>query len=165
MKALAKKLCAEAERLGYVHTGTNSKNFMVYTGPTGHEVRISPSVTEHNARAVSKAMQQAAGTYDASGGRNAQAVRERAQKRRGLDTERLAAERRAIQAEHDAYLTRIANAPHLKADPESLRRAEGRLRELDRIDALMRSIPSGGDHQGRRSARHTSGRRSVESVA
>lgn len=159
MKGLAKKLCREAERLGYVHEYTNSKEFMVYVGPTGHEVRISASVTEHHAGAISKAMRQAVGDYEATPGRNAQAVKERAEKRRELDGERLAAERRAIQAEHDAYLARIAGAPHLKDDPAALRRIEKYLRDLDRLDSLMRSIPSGGDHQGRRSAKHTAGTR------
>lgn len=159
MKAPAKNLCAEAKRLGYEHTGVNSKGFLVYAHPAGHEVRISPSATEHQAREISKAMRQAAGTYEATTGRNAVAVKERAQKRRELDAERLSAERRAIQAEHDAYLARISGAPHLEANPAALRRIEEYLRRLDHIDSLMRSIPSGGDHQGRRSARHTAGKR------
>lgn len=159
MKRLARQLCDEAEQLGFVHERTNSKGWLVYIDPAGHEVHISPDPAEHQARSIRRAMRQAAGVYEAPAGRCAQAVKDRAARRRELDGERLAAERHEVQRRHDEFLARIENAPHLRHDPTSLRRVEGYLRELDRLDALMRAIPAGGDHQGRRGARHTTGRR------
>ncbi|TKJ25265.1 hypothetical protein [Blastococcus sp. CCUG 61487] len=157
MKRLVKSLLAEAERLGYRQTGVNSKGFLVYAAPDGHEVRINPSASEAQVRELSKAMQKASGTYTPTPGRKAVACKDRAGRRRQLDSTRLAARRREVQAEHDAYLARIAGAPHLRDDPASLRRVEQYLTELDRLDSLMRAVPAAGDHQGRRLARHTAG--------
>lgn len=159
MKRLAKDLVREAEQLGYVHDRTNTHGYLVYLHPSGHEVQICPSAAEHQARAVSKAMRKATGSWEQAAGRNATAVKERTAKRRQLEGERLAADRRRVQAEHDAYLARIDGAPHLKSDPAALRQVESYLRELDRLDLLMRAIPSGGDHSGSRHARHTAGAR------
>jgi hypothetical protein len=156
MKRLAKQLVAEAAQLGYVHDRTNSNGYHVYVHPSGHEVQICPSAAEHQARAITKAMRRTAGTWQPTNGRNAQAVKERAGRRRHLDAERLAARRRQVQAEHDAYLARIARAPHLNDDPAALRRIEAYLRELADLDALMRSIPA---RDGR--VKHTAGARAT----
>lgn len=157
MNRLVKGLITEAEGLGYRQTGVNAKGFLVYTAPGGHEVRINPSAAEYQVRDLSKSIRKASGTYAPVAGRNAVACKDRADRRRQLDDARLAAQRRQVQAEHDAYLARIAGAPHLRDDPASLRRVEQYLTELDRLDALMRSTPAAGDHQGRRPARHTAG--------
>lgn len=152
MKHAAKRLCAEAERLGYEHTAVNSSGHLVYTHPSGHEVRINPSAPEHQAREVTKAMRKTAGCYEVTPGRSGQRAKDRQHRRHELDAARRAAERRTLQAQRDAYLARIARAPHLNDDPAALRRVEARLSELDRLDALMRTAPS-TEHR----VRHTAG--------
>lgn len=157
MKRWVKALVAEVEQLGYEQTGVNAKGHLVYAAPGGREVRISPDASEDQVRDLTRAVRKASGTFAPPPRRKAAACKDRAGRRRQLDRVRLAAERRQVQAEHDAYLARIAGAPHLRDDPAALRRVEQYLTELDRLDALMRSIPAAGDHQGRRGARHTAG--------
>lgn len=149
------KLCDEAEALGYAFQSTNSKGHLVYAHPAGHTVKINPSCRDDQARTVSLAMRKTLGVHQLRPCRNAKAAKVRQAKER----ERLAADRRKIQAAHDDYLARIANGALIGADPDVIRRIEQYEQELAELDRLMRSVPSGGDHQGRRKARHTSGER------
>lgn len=160
MKRAAQQLVREAEELGYVHDRTNSQGYLVYVHPSGHEVQICPSAAKHQARAVSKAMRKTAGTWQPAQGRNARAVKDRAGRRRELTGERLAAEHARNKAERDAYLARIEAVPLLRADPEIVAALEANARRRRELEALMTAVPSVGEHQGHRHARHTAGVRS-----
>lgn len=159
MKQYAKKAVQEAERLGYEFDHTNSNNFHVYVHPSVGEIALNPSMNEGTARQVMRRMQQAAGALDRTQGRDAGAVKDRARRRADLDAERLAAERRQIEAQRDTYLARIAGAPLSNLDRGELARLETRLKEIRRMEALMVSIPASADHRGRGQSRHRAGAR------
>lgn len=159
MKRPCKAAVAEAERLGFVFERTNSKNFLVYSSPAGAEIMLSPEMNEHAMRGVLRQMQRMVGAVEHKPGRNAAAVKERQARRRELDAERLAAERRQIEDEHAAFLARTAGAVLTKVDRRDLRRIEARLAEVRRLESQMVEVPAGGDHAGRRRAQHQAGER------